>query len=59
VAKLNAAFNEAMKRPDVRQGFERLNVRPLGGTPETFGALIRAETDRWVPLIRRLGLKAD
>jgi tripartite-type tricarboxylate transporter receptor subunit TctC len=59
VAKLNTAFNEAMKRPDVRQGFERLNVRPVGGPPETFGALIRAETERWVPLIRRLGLKAD
>lgn len=59
VNKLNAAFNEAMKRPDVRQGFERLNVRPVGGTPETFGNLIRSETERWVPLIRRLGLKAD
>jgi len=59
VNKLNAAFNDAMKRPDVRQGFERLNVRPVGGSPEVFGALIRSETERWVPLIRRLGLKAD
>lgn len=59
VVKLNAAFNEAMKRADVRQAFERLNVRPIGGTPETFGTLIRTETERWVPLIRRLGLKAD
>jgi tripartite-type tricarboxylate transporter receptor subunit TctC len=59
VAKLNTAFNQALKRPDVRQSFERMNVQPIGGTPEAFGNLIRAETDRWVPLIRRLGLKAE
>ena len=59
VAKLNTAFNQALKRPDVRQSFERMNVQPIGGAPEAFGNLIRAETDRWVPLIRRLGLKAE
>lgn len=59
VTRLNAAFNQALKRPDVLQAFERLNVTPIGGAPEAFGQLIRAETDRWVPLIRRLGLKAE
>ena len=28
-------------------------------TPEELGAFIRAETDRWAPLIKQLGLKAD
>ena len=59
VAKLNAAFNEALQRPDVRQSFERLHVQPIGGSADAFGSLIRGETDRWVPLIRRLGLKAE
>ena len=59
ITKLNAAFNQAMKQTDVKQGFERLNVPAIGGTPQAFTNLIRAETERWVPLIRRLGLKAE
>jgi len=59
VAKLNAAFNQAMAQAEVRQAFERLNAPLVGGTPETFGALVRREGERWVPLIRRLGLKAE
>ena len=30
-----------------------------GGTPEQFGALVKAETGRWGPLVKRLGLTAD
>ena len=28
-------------------------------TPEELGAFIKAETERWGPLIKKLGLKAD
>lgn len=59
IAKLNAALNQAMQRPDVRESFERLKVPLIGGTPEAFGKLIRSEMDRWVPLIVKLGLKAQ
>lgn len=59
VARLNAAFNQAMTQADVRQSFERLNAPMVGGTPEAFGQLIRRENERWVPVIRRLGLKAE
>ncbi len=30
-----------------------------GGTVEEFGNLVRTETERWVPLIKRLGLTAE
>lgn len=59
VAKLNAAFTQAMERPEVKQSFEQLRVRLVGGSPQVFGNLIRAETERWVPLIKKLGIKAD
>ena len=36
------------------QGFEL-----IGGTPEEFGALVKGETDRWAPVIRKVGLKID
>jgi tripartite-type tricarboxylate transporter receptor subunit TctC len=36
------------------QGFDL-----IGGTPEEFGALIKGESDKWAPVIRKLGLKVD
>lgn len=60
VARLNAEFNKALQHPDVRKRLvEELGGNYRGGTPEDFGNLVRTETDRWVPLIRRLGLTAD
>ncbi len=60
VARLNEEFNRAINLPDVRERLvEQLGGNFAGGTPEEFGTMVRAETERWVPLIRRLGLKAD
>ena len=60
VARLNAEFNRALGQPEVRQKLvEQLGGTYRGGTSEEFGALVKAETERWVPLIKRLGLTAD
>ncbi len=31
----------------------------IGGTPEALGALIRDESAKWAPVIRKVGLKID
>ena len=60
VARLNAEFNRALNLPEVRDKLvDQLGGSLTGGTPEEFGAMIKTETERWVPLIKRLGLKAD
>lgn len=59
IQKLNAAFNQALQMPETRQGFEKLNATPVGGSADTFNQLIRREHDRWVPLIRSLGIRGD
>ena len=60
VARLNAEFNRALGQPEVRQKLvEQLGGTYRGGTAEEFGALVKSETERWVPLIKRLGLTAD
>lgn len=60
VQRLNAEFNKAINLPEVRERLvTQMGGTLTGGTPQEFGNLIRAETERWVPLIRRLGLKAD
>ena len=60
VARLNAEFNKALQLPDVRQKLvEQLGGNYRGGTAEEFGSMLKTETERWVPLIKRLGLTAD
>lgn len=60
VARLNAELNRAILHPEVRERLVNQMGQTLhGGTPEAFGAMLRAETERWVPLIRQLGITAE
>ena len=57
IAKLNAEIRRIMALPNMG---ERLSAIELfSSSPEELGAFIRAETDRWGELIRKLGLKAE
>ena len=57
VMKLNAAFRGAIANPEVRKLLAGQNL--VSSTPEEFGAMLKTETDRWVPLIRKLGIRAE
>ncbi|MCC7215915.1 MAG: tripartite tricarboxylate transporter substrate binding protein [Burkholderiales bacterium] len=59
VARLNAEINAILKQPDVAQKLGAAGFDLIGGTPEDFGALIRAESDKWAPVIRSAGIKID
>ena len=59
VTRLNREVNAILVDPAVREQFAKAGLRPGGGTPEEFGALIAAETKRWGPVIKRTGLKLD
>jgi len=62
VAKLNAAVVDALGNPTVRQRLAELGLEipPRNDqTPETLGAFQKAEIDRWWPIIRAAGIKAD
>ena len=48
-----------LKLPEVAGKMHASGFDLIGGTPEDFGDLIRRETDRWAPVIRKLGLKID
>jgi tripartite-type tricarboxylate transporter receptor subunit TctC len=56
VARLNAAINDALKTPELRIALERLSNQPLGGTPADFTAVIKADLDKWSPIVNALGL---
>ncbi len=59
VMKLNAEINAIMKQPDVVQKMNGLGFDLIGGTPEDFAALIKAESEKWVPVIRKANIKVD
>ena len=59
VARLNAEINAILKEPDVVQKLHAQGFDLVGGTPEEFGALIQGESERWAPVIKKIGLKVD
>ncbi len=51
VAKLNHAFNEALKDPAVKERVVGLGYALQGGTPAEFEALTKSEIEKWRNLI--------
>jgi tripartite-type tricarboxylate transporter receptor subunit TctC len=56
---LNRELRAALDLPDVRRTLLDQGMDPAGGTPEQFGALIKADMDKWGEIGRRLGVKLD
>lgn len=59
VAVLNATLNTILDLPAIRARFDGLGIEKLGGTPEALAAMVREESDRWGPVIRRGGITAE
>lgn len=59
VDRLNAEINAVLKMPDVVQKLNAAGFELVGGTPEQFGALIRAESEKWAPVIKSANIKID
>ncbi len=62
VDKLSAALQEALKDPLVKQRFNDLGTDPVDpkrGTPEALRSHLKAEIDKWGPIIKKAGVYAD
>jgi tripartite-type tricarboxylate transporter receptor subunit TctC len=59
VQRLNRAIDAALRDRETKARLNHAGLEPAGGSPEAFGALIRAESDKWAPVIRRTGAKID
>ena len=59
VDKLQAAWSDGAKTPEVVTAFDAISADIRVQTPEQFAAFIRTENLRWGELIRTLGLKLD
>jgi tripartite-type tricarboxylate transporter receptor subunit TctC len=56
VDKLNRAVNKILQDKDFKAKAAQLGVVPRTGTPEELGKFIRAEHDKWAPVLTELGL---
>ena len=59
IAKLNSEINTIMKEPDMTKRLVELGGEPLVQTPEAFGDMIKAETDKWQKVVEFAGLKVE
>jgi tripartite-type tricarboxylate transporter receptor subunit TctC len=59
IDKINAEVNAILKLPDVAQKMNAAGFDLIGGTPEDFAKLIAAESARWTPVVKRLGIVAN
>jgi tripartite-type tricarboxylate transporter receptor subunit TctC len=59
VAKLNQLVLKELRSPEVQAAFAKQAATVAGNTPEALAALIQAEADRWLPLVKAAGIKAN
>jgi tripartite-type tricarboxylate transporter receptor subunit TctC len=59
IARLNAAFVQALADPTVSQRIRSWNAEPVGNTPEQMTAVVKRDVTRWTKLIRALDLKPE
>jgi tripartite-type tricarboxylate transporter receptor subunit TctC len=59
IDRMNREMNAALKSADVRKRLLDAGLDPVGGTPEELGRLMRSESDKWAPVIRRTGATVD
>jgi tripartite-type tricarboxylate transporter receptor subunit TctC len=59
VAKLSHDFVAAVNAPAVKDRLGSLGASPIGGSPQQFEAQIRADYEKWGPIIKAAGIKPE
>jgi tripartite-type tricarboxylate transporter receptor subunit TctC len=57
--KLAKDVADVLKAPVVKNRLTDLGATPVGSSPAEFGAFIRAEYEKWGPIIKAAGIKAE
>jgi tripartite-type tricarboxylate transporter receptor subunit TctC len=59
IEKVNAEVNRALADPKMRARLAELGGSPIPGTPEDFGKVIAAETEKWAKVVAFSGAKVE
>jgi tripartite-type tricarboxylate transporter receptor subunit TctC len=59
IAKLSHDFVAALNTEAVKERLAKLGASPIGSSPEQFDAKIHADYEKWGPIIKAAGMKAE
>jgi tripartite-type tricarboxylate transporter receptor subunit TctC len=59
VMKINDAMVKTMKSPEIRERMNQIGFDVVAGTPEEFGAFMKAEIERWTKVVEKGGIKPE
>jgi tripartite-type tricarboxylate transporter receptor subunit TctC len=59
IGRLNAELNKIISTPAMRDRMIGLGYEPVGGAPEKFNELIRAELAKWAPVVKAANVRVD
>jgi tripartite-type tricarboxylate transporter receptor subunit TctC len=59
VSRLNAEANRVMQLPEVQARLPKEGLRHVAMTPQQFADFVRAEKEKWGPIVKATGAKAD
>lgn len=59
VDKINAAINDTLRSPDMKDSMNQLGMDAKIGSPRDFAAFIKDETPRWTAIVKSTGVKLE
>jgi len=59
IEKLNSEINTILVEPEMKKRLVELGGEPLIQSPEAFGSMIEAETEKWKKVVEFAGLKVE
>ncbi len=57
--RLNTAFRDVLRLPDVAASFEKAGLLPMTASQDEFAAFVRKETERWAAVVKAAGIKVE
>jgi tripartite-type tricarboxylate transporter receptor subunit TctC len=57
VSQLNKAANKALTTSKVKEAFAKIGADPVGGTPESYGALVKQQVEYWGKIVKDAGIR--
>ena len=59
VTRVNAELNKALKSPELVKMLNAQTAEAVGGTPEAFAKVIRADYAKWAKVVKQSGARVD